>query len=341
MQSETTNKTPGTPANTTTNEAPGATPNRATNEAPGATANETTSKTPGTPANTTTNEAPGVAAANETQGAPQAGTGDDPAPRIAFLGLGGMGLPMARRLLDAGHPLTVWNRTPAKADALVAAGAVRAVTPAEAVADADVVITMLADPAAAFAVADAMIPALRPGTYWIDTSTVGPDTVRDLAGRLPVGVTLVDAPVMGSIDRAASGELLIFAGGDTAPVAAVLDRLGTVTPCGGPGTGAALKLVLINAVIGGVALIGEALTLADSLGLPRELALRTLGAGPLAGAVGRATATGVHFPVALAAKDVGLATAATAAKLPVLEAVHTALTADPALLAEDLAAVAR
>ncbi len=264
---------------------------------------------------------------------------DNTTQKIAFLGLGSMGLPMARRLLDAGHPLTVWNRTAAKADALVADGAVRAATPAEAVRDADVVLTMLADPAAALAVADELIPALRPGTHWIDTSTVGPDTVRALAARLPEGVTLIDAPVMGSVDRAAAGELIILAGGDTAPVAAVLDLLGATTPCGGPGTGAALKLVLINAVIGGVALIGEALALAGSLGLPRELALRTLAAGPLAGAVGRATATGVHFPVALAAKDVALATAT--AKLPVLEAVHAALTADPALRERDLAAVIR
>ncbi|GGS82951.1 dehydrogenase [Streptomyces tanashiensis] len=259
--------------------------------------------------------------------------------KIAFLGLGSMGLPMARRLLDAGHLLTLWNRTASKADALVADGAVRAATPAEAVRDADVVVTMLADPAAALAVADEMVPALRPGTQWIDTSTVGPDTVAALAARLPAGVTLIDAPVMGSVDRAATGELMILAGGDTAPVAAVLDRLGTVTPCGGPGAGAALKLVLINAAIGGVALVAEALTLAGALGLPRELALRTLGAGPLAGAVGRATATGSYFPVALAAKDVALAT--SSAKLPVLEAVHGLLTADPALLAEDLAVVAR
>ncbi|WP_426403516.1 NAD(P)-dependent oxidoreductase [Streptomyces sp. R-07] len=259
--------------------------------------------------------------------------------KIAFLGLGSMGLPMARRLLGAGHPLTVWNRTAAKADALVTDGAAQAATPAEAVRDADVVITMLADPAAALAVADGLIPALRPGTHWIDTSTVGPDTVAALEARLPDGVTLIDAPVMGSVDRAASGELLILAGGDTAPVADVLARLGTVTPCGGPGTGAALKLVLINAVIGGVALVAEALTLAGALGLPRELALRTLAEGPLSGAVGRATATGSHFPVALAAKDVALA--ASSAKLPVLEAVHAALTADPALLGEDLAAVIR
>lgn len=259
--------------------------------------------------------------------------------KIAFLGLGGMGLPMARRLLSAGHPLTVWNRTPGKADELVAAGAVRAASPAEAVRDAEVVITMLADPAAALAVADAMIPALRPGTHWVDTSTVGPDTVAALAARLPDGVTLIDAPVMGSVDRAADGELLILAGGETAPVDGVLARLGTVSACGGPGTGAALKLVLINAVIGGVAVVAETLALADSLGLPRELTERALTTGPLAGAAARATATGSHFPVALAAKDVALATAA--AKLPVLEAVHRALTENPGLAAEDLSALAR
>ncbi|WP_457541212.1 NAD(P)-binding domain-containing protein [Streptomyces filamentosus] len=263
-----------------------------------------------------------------------------PAPRrIAFLGLGSMGLPMARRLLDAGHQLTVWNRTAAKAAPLAAAGATLAGSPAEAVRDAEVVITMLADPAAARAVADALIPALRPGTHWIDTSTIGPDTTRALAARLPEGVTLIDAPVMGSVDRAATGELLILAGGDTAPVADLLGLLGTVTACGGPGDGAALKLVLINAVVGGVALVAESLALAEALGLPRDLALRTLGAGPLAGAVGRATATGSYFPVALAAKDVSLATGVT--KLPLLEAVHRFLLEDPSLLAEDLAAVAR
>ncbi|MFI8321240.1 NAD(P)-dependent oxidoreductase [Streptomyces sp. NPDC085529] len=257
---------------------------------------------------------------------------------IAFLGLGSMGLPMARRLLDAGHPLTVWNRTAAKAAPLVEAGAVLAASPADAVREAEVVLTMLADPAAADAVAAELLPALRPGTHWIDTSTIGPDATRALAARLPAGVTLIDAPVMGSVDRAASGELLILAGGDTAPVADVLARLGSVTACGGPGDGAALKLVLINAAIGGVALVAESLRLAEALGLPRELALRTLGAGPIGGAVGRATATGSYFPVALAAKDVALAAGVT--KLPLFEAVHELLVADPALRAEDLAAVA-
>lgn len=255
--------------------------------------------------------------------------------KIAFLGLGSMGAPMARRLLAAGHPLTVWNRTTHKAEPLVAAGARLAAGPAEAVRDADVVVTMLADPAAAHAVAGEVIPALRPGTHWIDTSTVGPDTVRELAARLPEGVVLTDAPVMGSVDRAAAGELWVLAGGPLpGPVRTVLGRFGEVTECGGPGSGAALKLVLINAVIGGVALVAESLRLGEALGLPADLVRGELAKGPLAGAVARTFADGSHFPVALAAKDVALATAQ--ATLPLSRVVHAQLTARPDLADQDL-----
>ncbi|MFE1555199.1 NAD(P)-dependent oxidoreductase [Streptomyces sp. NPDC058734] len=260
--------------------------------------------------------------------------------KIAFLGLGSMGLPMARRLLAAGHPLTVWNRTPYKAGPLVAAGARLADGPGEAVRGADVVITMLADPAAARAVADAVIPALRPGVHWIDTSTVGPDTVAELAARLPEGVSLTDAPVMGSVDRAEAGQLWVLAGGPLPePVRGVLDRLGEVTECGGPGAGAALKLVLINAVIGGVALVSEALRLGQSLGLPADLVRGELARGPLAGAVARTFADGSHFPVALAAKDVALALDTAATPLPLLRAVHGELTVRPELAGQDLSRI--
>ncbi|MEU4347538.1 NAD(P)-dependent oxidoreductase [Streptomyces sp. NPDC023838] len=256
---------------------------------------------------------------------------------VAFLGLGNMGAPMARRLLAAGYGLTVWNRTASKAEALVAEGAVAAASPADAVRGADVVITMLADPAAALAVADAIVPALRAGTTWIDTSTVGPDTVRELASRLPEGVALIDAPVMGSVDRAATGELLILAGGETAPVAGLLAELGSVTRCGEVGTGAALKLVLISGVIGGVALVAESLRLATALGLPPELTRSALAASPLGGLVGRAFATDAYFPVALAAKDVSLATGVVG--LPVLEAVRGVLVERGDLAGEDLSAL--
>ncbi|GAA4975332.1 hypothetical protein GCM10023205_47750 [Yinghuangia aomiensis] len=256
---------------------------------------------------------------------------------IAFLGLGRMGLPMARRLLAAGHPLTVWNRTAARAEPLAAAGARIAADPHDAVADADIVVTMLADPDAVHAVVAAFAPALKPGTRVIEMSTIGPAALRAIAAELPDGVHLVDAPVLGSVDRAEAGELLIYAGGDTDQVTDVLAHLGTVLPCGALGDGAALKLVVINAVVGGVALIGEALALADALGVPAGAAERALAASPLAGPYARATATGSDFAVRLAAKDVRLA--ADAARLPIAEAVLATLTAFPDVADADLAQV--
>ncbi|MFI9779807.1 NAD(P)-dependent oxidoreductase [Streptomyces sp. NBC_01003] len=258
--------------------------------------------------------------------------------KIAFLGLGHMGAPMARHLLDAGHPLTVWNRTPAKAAPLVERGAVLADTPADAVRDADVVITMLATPDAVSEVADAIAPELRPGTYWAEMSTIGPDAVRQLAARLGDGVTLVDAPVMGSTDKAEAGELGILAGGDADRIEGVLAHLGTVTRTGAPGSGAALKLVVNTAVIGGVGLVAEAMALADALGLPEDVAKGALAAGPLGGAVARAFAQGVHFGSDLAVKDIALATETT--ELPAMEAVlghFKQAAADPSLVHEDIA----
>ncbi|MGW6915800.1 NAD(P)-dependent oxidoreductase [Kitasatospora sp. NPDC054939] len=264
--------------------------------------------------------------------------------KIAFIGLGGMGAPMAARLLTAGHRLTVWNRTPARAEALAAAGAQVADSAAGAVRDADVVITMLADPAAVLAVVAEIAPALKPGATLVDASTVGPDTVRTVAGLLPEGVALVDAPAMGSVDRAAEGTLLLFAGGEVERVRPVLDLLGSVTPCGPSGSGAALKLVMINAVIGGVALVAEAMALADALGVPEESARTALAAGPLGGAAGRAFAEGVHFPIRLAAKDVALALGAAGGdsagpELRVADAVHRTLTAFPRAADLDLAQI--
>ncbi|MFI9101494.1 NAD(P)-dependent oxidoreductase [Streptomyces fildesensis] len=262
--------------------------------------------------------------------------------KIAFLGLGHMGAVMARRLLAAGHPLTVWNRTASRAEPLVAAGARQASTPVAAVDGADVVITMLADPEAVRQVMGGpagAAAALRPGTRLIDMSSIGPRAVRELAGWLPAGVALVDAPVMGSVDRAATGELSLLVGGDPDPVLKILECFGTVTRCGPTGSGAALKIVLISSVIGGVALVGEALALADTLGLPEELVVGAMAKGPLAGAVDRAFAREAHFSVALAAKDVRLAT--DAAELPVASAVLGFLTEFPELADEDLAQAAQ
>ncbi|MFJ8080936.1 NAD(P)-dependent oxidoreductase [Streptomyces sp. NPDC096205] len=262
--------------------------------------------------------------------------------KIAFLGLGHMGAPMARRLLRAGHPLTVWNRTAAKADPLVAEGALRAGTPAEAVQDAEVVITMLTGPDALDAVAAEAAPALRSGARWVEMSSVGPDAVRELAARLGDGTTVVDAPVMGSTDKAATGELGILAGGDVDSVAGILAHLGTVTRTGGPGSGAALKLAVNTGVIGGVALVAESLRLADALGVDPATSRAALAAGPLGGVVARAFAEGVHFGTGLAVKDLDLAV--KAAELPVvtavLERLRSAAEADPALTGVDIAEAA-
>ncbi|MGQ0842248.1 NAD(P)-dependent oxidoreductase [Actinokineospora sp.] len=245
--------------------------------------------------------------------------------RIAFLGLGAMGAPMARRVLAAGHPLTVWNRSPDRAAPLGAAGALVADTPADAVRDAHVVVTMLADPAAVRDVVAAFAPVLRPGTHVVDTSTIGPYALRDIADLLPEGVTLIDAPVMGSVDRAAAGELTLLVGGDADPVLPVLDLFGAVTRTGPMGSAAALKIVLINAVVTGVAVIAEAMALADAMGLPDTTVRAAMVNSPLAGIAGRAFAQGVHYPIRLAAKDVALAVATTA--MPLALAAHERLTA--------------
>nr|BFD85049.1 hypothetical protein StreXyl84_44500 [Streptomyces sp. Xyl84] len=261
--------------------------------------------------------------------------------KIAFLGLGRMGTPMARRLLAAGHPVTVWNRTAARTGPLVAEGAVHAARPADAVRDADVVITMLAGPDALAEVADAVLPALPGGVRWVEMSTVGPDAVRALAARLDGRAVLVDAPVTGSTDRAADGSLGILAGGATAGVEHILARLGTVTRTGPLGTGAALKLVVNTAVISGVVLVAEALRLADTLGVDGETARTALAGGPLAGAVARAFAEDAHFATALAVKDLALATAA--ARLPAVQAVSAALrqaAGEPGLAGADLSRAA-
>lgn len=261
---------------------------------------------------------------------------------IAFLGLGHMGSRMATRLVAAGHKVTVWNRTRARADAL--AGADVAATPAEAAAGADVVITMLTGPDAVEAVVhgpDGAAAAMRPGSVLVEMSTIGPTAAARLQ-RLPEGVGLVDAPVGGSVGMAERGELAIFTGGADADVAAVtpvLERLGTVRRCGGPGSGAAAKLVAITAVVSGVALLGELRAVGATLGLPVELTEGILAGGPLSIVVERARGTGSHYAVELAAKDLGLTL--DHADAPLARAALTRLrTALPELAGQDLSALA-
>jgi 3-hydroxyisobutyrate dehydrogenase-like beta-hydroxyacid dehydrogenase len=208
---------------------------------------------------------------------------------VAFLGLGAMGLPMALNLQRNGFTVTGWNRSREKGEPLVAAGGHLAATPREAVAAADVVITMLADPAAVAQVAvgpEGFLAACRPGTIWVDCSTIGPTHAREMAARAAARtVTFVDAPVLGSVVPAVEGKLHFLVGGPAEAVERVMPLLevmgSQVTHLGPTGQGAAAKIVsnMVTATV--LAAAGEGLALAERLGLDRETMAEILAHGPV------------------------------------------------------------
>ena len=209
----------------------------------------------------------------------------NPSPSIAFLGTGLMGAPMCQNLLSAGLPLTVWNRSLAKAEPLAKRGAVVADSPQSAVADADVVITMLSD---GTAVADIMFnqgvaEAIRESATRIDMSSIGADEAIEHAKRhVKRGVRYLDAPVSGGTKGAAAGELAIMAGGDAKTFAAmqpVFAPLGQATHVGPNGCGQLAKLanqVIVAITIGAVS---EALILAGGGGADRAKVREALQGG--------------------------------------------------------------
>ncbi|TVT25125.1 NAD(P)-dependent oxidoreductase [Amycolatopsis acidiphila] len=241
-----------------------------------------------------------------------------------------MGTPMATRLLEAGHDVTVWNRTAARTGPLVDSGARAADSPAEAVAGADTVFTMLANPAALDQVLSGeLVATLRPGQVLVDMSTVGPAEIRSLARRLPGEVTLVDSPVRGSVPEATEGRLIIYTGATAAAyekVRPLLTVLGTPHHVGGPGAGAATKVV-VNLTLGvAMTALGEALALGDTLELDRSTLLDILAESPL-GATVRAKRANLEsgtyppsFKLSLALKDLHLVTATAAQQLPIAAA---------------------
>lgn len=244
---------------------------------------------------------------------------------VGFCGLGRMGAPMAARLLEAGHDVAVWNRTSDRDASLVEAGASRAGSPAEAASGADVVVTMLADPRAVEQVVfgpEGVAEGVSSGTTLVEMSTIGADAVRSLAARLPDGIEVLDAPVLGSVPQATDGTLKIFVGGDEATLGRcrpVLEAMGTPTHLGPLGAGAAMKLVANSTL--GVLMCGlaEALALADALGLDESAVLDILAESPI-GVTAKSKRTKVesgvyeaNFTLALAAKDMGLVTAAAEA----------------------------
>ncbi|MHB1431032.1 MAG: HAD-IIA family hydrolase [Streptosporangiaceae bacterium] len=263
---------------------------------------------------------------------------------VAVVGLGAMGSRIALRLLDAGHDVIVWNRSPRKLEALLARGATAAATPREAARHSHTVITMLAGPEALRSVSqgpDGIAAGTHPGLVVIEMSTVGPAAVEALATLLGPAVQVVDAPVLGSIGEADTGTLTIFAGGPADLVDQVrplLATVGTVVHVGPRGTAAAAKLIANAALLGTIAVLGEALSLAGMLGLPQEAVAAVLQRTPLAEQARKRLPliqAGVYprrFALSLARKDTDLMlapTPASGAGLPVLLAArHWLVTAE-------------
>lgn len=206
-------------------------------------------------------------------------------PSIAFLGIGLMGEPMSVNLLKAGFALTAWNRTRAKAERLAASGAAIADSPADAVAHADVVVTMLEHGGIVEDVlfTQGAAAAMRPGTLVIDMSSIKPREARDHAARLAArGVRYLDAPVSGGTLGAAAATLAIMAGGapeDFATAQPVFGALGRAVRVGPHGAGQIAKLanqMIVGITIGAVA---EALQLAEAGGADPALVREAIRGG--------------------------------------------------------------
>lgn len=265
--------------------------------------------------------------------------------RVAFLGLGRMGSAMARHVLDAGHDLTVWNRTSGKAGDLVSAGATEAESVEQAVQDAEVVVLMLFGPDSVRETLKTVTEAAPQGTLVIDSTTIGRDAAQEFAELADSkGLRYVDAPVVGTIPPAQQGTLGILVGGSDDDVAAAKpllelwgdpDKIRHVGPCG---AGNALKTVVnlsLGVAMGGVA---EALRLGRDLGIDRDVLLATLGQGPLGFSVNQKKemlASGEYQPTAfsldLMLKDLSLALDVSPGDLPITAA--TAKYAEDAIAA--------
>jgi 3-hydroxyisobutyrate dehydrogenase-like beta-hydroxyacid dehydrogenase len=207
---------------------------------------------------------------------------------VAVIGTGRMGGAMAGTINRAGFDTVLWNRDPAKAERVAGAlGVPVAGSPAEAAAKADVVLTSLADDAAVRAVyleADGVVEGIDPSAVAVDTSTVDPETIREVGTAVDgTGAGFLDCPVSGSVPGVEAGTLTIMAGGDPElieRVRPVLDALAArVIHVGGRGAGAASKLA-VNALVHGLNVaLSEALVLAERAGVARETAYEVFASG--------------------------------------------------------------
>jgi 3-hydroxyisobutyrate dehydrogenase-like beta-hydroxyacid dehydrogenase len=241
---------------------------------------------------------------------------------VGWIGLGLIGKPMARRLVNAGFPVTIWNRTASKAGDLVSDGARLAPTPREAAAAADVLFTCVSDPPALEAVlwgADGAIAGLRKGSILIDDSTVSPGLAKRVAAACAErGAEFLEAPITGGTWGAEKGELVFLMGGEAATLdraRPVLDHLGKRFFLLGPhGAGQTIKLAMNLIYALEVQALAESLALVNGAGFGSEKLLEVL-----ASSMGRAPVLDVKapmmtsddyapsFPLRLMHKDLGLA----------------------------------
>jgi 3-hydroxyisobutyrate dehydrogenase len=205
--------------------------------------------------------------------------------KLAFLGLGVMGYPMAGHLAKAGHAVTVYNRTAAKAEAWVAQhGGRAAATPADAARDADVVMMCVGNDNDVRDVANAAVTAMRKGSILVDHTTASAKVAREIhalaTGR---GVAFLDAPVSGGQAGAENAKLTIMVGGDAATFVQAKDVLAhygrAVTLMGAPGAGQLTKMVNQICIAGLVQALSEGINFAQRAGLDPELVLDVISKG--------------------------------------------------------------
>ena len=211
-----------------------------------------------------------------------------PAREVAFLGLGVMGYPMAGHLAHAGHRVTVYNRTPAKAAQWVAAhGRASAATPRAAAAGADIVFACVGNDADLRAVVlgeHGAFAGMKPGAIFVDHTTASAAVARELAAAaLPLGLQFIDAPVSGGNLGATRGALTVMCGGDATafaamqPVAMAFSK--AVTLLGASGAGQLAKMVNQVAIAGLVQGLAEAIAFGEKAGLDMEAVLGVIGKG--------------------------------------------------------------
>jgi 2-hydroxy-3-oxopropionate reductase len=244
---------------------------------------------------------------------------------VGFIGLGIMGGPMATNLVKAGYPVVGYNRHPEPTERLVAAGGRGATGVAEAVAGADVVVTMLPDSPDVDAVAlgeDGIFAHAKPGLLYIDCSTIRPDVSARLAEEGDKrGIRVVDAPVSGGEQGAIEASLSIMVGGSGENVDAarpILEAVGkTVVHVGPPGCGQTVKAANQLIVAGTIELVAEAIVFLEAHGVDMEAAIKVLAGGLAGNAILERKAAGMlarnfkpGFRIDLHHKDLGIVQAA-------------------------------